>query len=99
MPEVMYDKIGFYGEVPHMMTPNDIEIILHYYTTQEPHPRKDAFAVVESTQNFINNKILEHSFNNESGYEVTPKGEAYIKLLLSIPFPEEVFLDQYGNTI
>lgn len=98
MPEVMSDKIGFYGEVPHMMTPNDIEIILHYYTTPEPHPRKDFPEVIKSTNNFMNNGLISFS-NGMSGYAVTPKGKAYIKLLLSIPFPEEAFLDQYGNKI
>lgn len=79
------------------MTPNDINILLHFYTTPEPLPRKNAIAVQEAVLSFIQRGILVwevESANEAPGqYRVTQKGEKLVRMLCDTPDPVQVWLD------
>jgi len=79
------------------MTPNDIEILIHYYSSPSIHPRIDAPAVTESIQEFVKNGILERG--GDFGFRVTNKGRALMKLLCSTSFPIAAWVDENGKAI
>lgn len=68
-------------------TPNDIEIIIHYYVSPVDHPRAAAPAVQQSIKMFQDNGLL------DIGLKITPKGMYWIEMLLSTPFPELKWID------
>ena len=67
------------------MTPIKLEILLHYFACSGPYPRSSAPAVQDAITYLITHDLLERCA--EQPYDVTEKGAAYIKHLLSIPFP------------
>lgn len=69
------------------MTPNDIEVILHFYCCPAPHPRIDAPAVESSIRQFIAAGLLEANPKSNSGYTVTDGGKMLIDAICDIPFP------------
>lgn len=69
-------------------TPNNLEILMHFYVSPSIHPRYDAPAVREGVQYLIDHGML---FEGELYCTVTPKGEFFIKHLMDIPFPVETY--------
>lgn len=81
------------------MTPNDIEVLLHYHTCREIHPRLDAPAVQDAIDVFEDNGIL-HKIPHSFGlWHTTKKGEALVKMLQSTPYPIERFINPLTNEI
>lgn len=74
-------------------TPNDIEILLHYYCINAPHERENAPAAKETIRAFLKDGILVKSNTNVSGYTVTIKGEAWIEAILSVPYPTLAYIN------
>ena len=79
------------------MTPNDIEVLLHYHTSQTPHPREDAPAVKEATKRFVCMGLIE--LVDGKHYITTDRGDAFIKVLCGTPLPTQAWIDGYGNII
>ena len=75
-----------------MMTPNDVDVLLHYYTTMEPHERAFAPAVSETIRNFQQRGILEEA-ECASGLRVTAKGEKLVAILCATPDPINLWTD------
>lgn len=68
------------------MTPIKLEILLHYFACSEPYPRSSAPAVQDAVH-FLVIKDLLATGNDDQPFYVTERGAAYIKHLLTIPFP------------
>jgi hypothetical protein len=66
------------------MTPNDLEVLIHYYVSQAPHPREHAPAVREAVKMYLNLKVFEVV---DYGFRVTEKGQAWLRLILDTPQP------------
>jgi hypothetical protein len=84
------------------LTPNDIDVLLHYYVSPEEHDRVTAPAVRETIARFKAEGILEarsetNRTNHGSSYNVTPKGEILINMLCDTPFPESYWRDPRGK--
>lgn len=77
------------------MTPNSLNVLLHYHCVCEPHPRKDAPAVKQETAHFLRIGIIEAEPNgrNGSGYVTTDKGKAWVDLILATPKPVCMWVD------
>ena len=82
-----------------MITPNDLEILIHYFVSANPHPRETASAVSNAITRYINDGIFEINMTHRSGYEVTDKGKAWLKTILAVPYPKKVWVDRDGNVI
>lgn len=81
-----------------MMTPNDIDILLHYYTTPEEHERIEAPAVSKAIQSFLDRGILRLATLDEKlvwagSYRVTEKGQKLVTMLCSTPDPVFRWID------
>lgn len=77
------------------MTPNDIEILLHYYTTPIQHERIHVLGVAKAIASFIERGIIVIREENEFGnpYEVTEKGEKLVEMLCNTPDPVNKWMD------
>lgn len=78
-----------------MFSPGEIEVLLHYYYSPEPHPNHNAPVVSDAIHKFRRDGI----FTNTVEPELTLKGQAWLKLILNTPYPTECFIDQHGNII
>lgn len=76
------------------MTPLHLEILFHWYQSNEPF-RTDTVAVLQFTNELLNNEILNDYIPNRPGklYEVSQKGKAYIEMILATPLPEYAYVD------
>ncbi len=74
------------------MTPNDIDVLLHYHCMATPHPRVHAPAVEETIRSFCGAQIFKIS-KEKKGYELTSRGEALVKMLCDTPFPKQRWID------
>ncbi len=78
-----------------MSTPNDIEVMLHYYTSPVGHPRIHASAVRDAVERFVNAGLLVHkndtptTVNDLNAYEVTKGGRMYVEALCAVPIPTQ----------
>lgn len=81
-----------------MLTPNDIDVLIHFCVCPAPHERQGAPAVRESIAMFVAAGILEPS-ESRSGYQGTERGLAHLKQLCSIPYPTMSWVDVTGMVI
>lgn len=80
------------------MTPNEIEVLLHCYTSLSVHPRIQAPAVKEAISMFLGCDILIKASGVE-WYTTTGRGEALVKVLCNTKFPTEAWVDENGKVI
>ena len=80
-----------------MMTPNDLEILIHFNCSGEPHPRRSAPAVKDSIKMLEMLNLIEG--RTDESYNTTERGKCYMKLLCNLPLPEKVWLDKDGKEI
>ena len=64
-----------------MFSPNEINVLLHYYVTTDNHPNIQYPAIRAAVEMYVNQGIL--SRDNQ----VTEKGKLFIETILSTPFP------------
>jgi DNA-binding PadR family transcriptional regulator len=81
-----------------MTTPNDIEILIHCHCRPEVHPRIDAPAVQETMKRFIVDGIIEQ-YKTEKYFITTEKGDAWLKLILQVPYPKQAWVDSNNKII
>ena len=78
------------------LTPNDINVLLHYHTCPDSHPRISAPAIQSAVYKFIEDGILEE-FNNEHhvNYKIrtTDRGRKFVDMLCETPYPEKRWID------
>ncbi len=73
------------------MTPNDLEVLIHYHTSSGPHPRIKAPAVSESINGFLKDGILKRT--GDLNIVVTEMGRAWLDIILETPYPTMVWAD------
>lgn len=77
------------------MTPNDIEVLMHYHASPDSHPRAHAPAVQASIRMFIAEGILK----KEDSFRTTEKGEALVRMLCNTEMPQQAWVDSNGNIV
>jgi hypothetical protein len=73
-------------------SPLEIEVVLHYYHSPEPHPRVNAPAVKEAIQRFVNDGILSAA-EGPALLKVTDRGNAWVRMIVETPYPEGAWID------
>lgn len=71
------------------MSPNDIEVLLHYHCSHSVHPRIDAPAVQGAIRQFVDARLLIQLSGGPSAdvYETTEGGKMLVEQLCAVPFP------------
>jgi hypothetical protein len=86
-----------------VLTPNDIEVLLHYYASGVRHPRANFPAVRDATRYFLAQGMLEPVEADDNGitirYTTTERGVAHVKQLCSLPLPVRAWVDSTGKII
>lgn len=81
-----------------MLTPNDIDVLIHCRTTPEPHPYLHTPAGQESHRKLERNGVI--YFDTKAGwFRTTAKGDAHVRQICALPFPTTAFIDAAGNVI
>lgn len=74
------------------MSPLEVEMILHYYAASEPYPNEDCPAQQEAIARFEKHDLI--TKDDESGlYKTTERGEKYVDMLCSTPWPVVRYVD------
>jgi hypothetical protein len=83
------------------MSPLEINLILHIYAIAEPFTHPNAPAYAKAKARFLNLDLIKQSECAACGYTLTPKGKAFVQILLSTPIPVEktVFVDPRTNEV
>lgn len=80
------------------MTPNAIEVLLHYHVSPAPHPRSYAPAVRDATVALLNNGLLELAMG-DGCYGTTLCGRLHVKQLCETAWPVSVFMGADGKIL
>lgn len=75
------------------MTPNDVDVLIHYAVSGTNHERAHAPAVIETTMRYLRDGIFGATDDFESGYRLTDRGEKFLQMILDTPYPEMEWLD------
>lgn len=84
------------------MTPLKLEILLHHYYSAEPWPGQIFPAHLEAFEYFFENDLLSGLVGAIAQAEITDKGKFYIRAVLDLPLPEQIWIipkstPQQGN--
>lgn len=79
-----------------MLTPNEINVLLHYHVCPEQHPRANSPAVVDATQKFLIDGIFDSTGSGR--ITTTDKGKAFVQMLCETPYPKLVWVDPRNIT-
>lgn len=71
-----------------IMTPIELEVLLHFSDSPTAHPRMDAPVVAHAVRIFVQNGILEPAIDGVR-YFMTKKGKHLIERLCSVPWPDD----------
>jgi hypothetical protein len=80
-------------------TPHNIELLLHYHTTPDVHPRFHVAHVKEVTEMFVKRGCIIPEKDKPDQYRTTSLGAAWVKALCNTEIPVAVFVDQTGAVI
>ena len=75
-----------------MMTPLQIQMMLHYYAQSTPYARNEPAhaqspAVIKQRNALINVGLLKTWIHTEAGYRCTERGKAYVEFLRAMELP------------
>ena len=79
------------------MTPNDIDVLIHYHSSRSTHPRYDAPAVQESITDFLDQGIFVNYCDNATIFQTTELGRALVAVLCQTPFPVASFVNPWNG--
>jgi len=80
-----------------IMTPHDIEVLIHCHVSPAPHPRLGTTGVNSAIQSLLSNGLIERHIPDV--YTTTNRGKAHIAQLCSTAWPTEEWVSESGNII
>jgi hypothetical protein len=81
-------------------SPNNINVLLHYHCSPEPHERIEAPAVQEAVELLLSEgAIRPDEAQGPNCYRTTPLGMAWVEALCRVTTPRAVFVDQQGRIL
>ena len=69
------------------MSPLQIELLLHIAARNERIPGEQHPSQHDSLIGFLDEKVITRSPSRVCGFELTERGEAYVRFLLALPLP------------
>jgi len=80
-------------------TPLHISLMIHYYVIPAKKDNQDSTAGLEYTKDLLDLELIEEDKGNESGYDATDKGKAFIKAICSTEIPILAWVDKDNNIL
>lgn len=85
---------------PMRTCPSSIEVIMHFYYSPEPHPRRNAPAVIAAIRDFLNEGLIVQSLWDKNLYSCTERGRMWVEMICATPYPQQVYVDpRDGKTV
>lgn len=81
-----------------IFSPNNIDVLLHFHVSDEPHPRREAPAVQDAIAWFLDIGVIAHG-EHPYCYRTTDLGKAWVESLCNVPIPRRAFIDEMGRII
>lgn len=88
------------------MTPLHLELLVFFNTGAKQHPRCANSSVITAAMDLVEDGILLPSVPKAGQapvapgcYEITPKGRAWLQMILRTPYPRLVFVDSKGAVV
>lgn len=78
-------------------SPNNINVLLHYYVTNADHPRITSKAVQETISWYLESGVFVYTPSGE--LDITDLGRAWVELLCRTKMPRIIFVDEYDQSI
>ncbi len=92
-----------------MMSPLELQILLHYHVSSEDYPRANHGSIKESIDVLHRCSLIEPALITEltephhpvkpAEWQLTNKGKAHLNQILNLALPREVYLNSVGNEI
>ena len=80
-------------------SPNNIDVLLHFAISTEPHPRRHAPSVNEAINELLFAGALVPATGEPERFAATPLGLAWVQALCNVPPPRAAFIDEMGRVI
>jgi len=81
------------------MTPNEIEVLIHFHSSNAPHPRASANAVDGAIQSFLAAGLIIENPDIPNSYHTTNRGSAHVAQLCSLAWPKCKWIGSDGSVI
>ncbi len=81
------------------MTPYEMGILIHIYTTPRKHELTGTPLYEEVINQFGSMQVIRHDDEEADRYRLTKLGEAWLKSALSTPVPTTAYVDSHGKVI
>ena len=78
-------------------TPNNIEVLLHFNSCPEKHPRQDSMAVLDAIDYLLCAGAIKGK--SDGNYQVTELGSKWVTLLTRVETPRLTYVDEKGEAI
>jgi len=85
-----------------VLTPCEIEVLLHCYSCGVIHPRIHAPAIQQAINKFFDLeciKVIQDEKGELSHHETTTLGDAWVKSIMSVKMPKTTYMDEHGTII
>ena len=78
------------------MTPYEIGVLIHCYVSPTKHPQSDTKLFQQTIEMLMNEDMV---YELEDHYTTTDRGNAYMKMLQTLQFPQLAWVDERGKVI
>ena len=81
------------------MTPFEITLLIDYYVSPRVPDGADSDAGAEAIRGFIEDGLLVYDPEAKNSYVTTPKGDAHVRMLCSVPYPQQAWVNPLTSEI
>lgn len=79
-------------------SPFNIEILLHYHVSPEPHPRIELESVRHFTDELVKLGVIVHK-QSPNSYITTDLGRSWVEALCNVELPRQAYVDGNGKVL
>lgn len=80
-------------------TPLHLEIVLHAHSSAGPYPSAHSDAGHEAIQVLLADQLIEATRETPNSYRTTPRGKAFVAMLVNTPLPSASFVDPRDDSV
>lgn len=81
------------------MTPYELSVLIHHYTSPAKFEHCHKTLYTATVQTFVNQSVFRRDTEKDNGYRVTNLGKAWLQVILQTPLPKQVYADAQDQII